>query len=69
MLEFILKLQQLRLAAEWAEEHAALEGKTSMASVWQLPPRQVGQGRAEGKKNQQSKGLGNPQQWEGEGAT
>lgn len=66
MLEFIPAVL-LRLAAEWGEKHTDLEGKFSMAgvAVWQLPPSQLGQGTAEGKNYQQTKGLGNSQQWQG----
>lgn len=57
MLEFIPTVL-LRLAASWGEKHAALEGKASMAggAVGKLPPREVGQGIAEGEKNQQTQG-------------
>lgn len=59
MLEFIPTVL-LRLGTKQREKRAALEGKSSVAdgAVWQLPPRQVGQGIAEGERNQQHRGAG-----------
>lgn len=49
-----------RLAAEGREKRAGLEGKSCVAdgAVGQLPLRQVGQGIAEGKENQQHRRAG-----------